>query len=108
MKNKMASGIDKLKKLSLLLLKNPHILFNNKEYIFILSHIRSRSTLLSHILGSNPSISGYSESHNSYSNWKDFARMRIRIYHANTNKSNPKFFLDKLLWNHNYVSKKMC
>ena len=90
--------IDKLKK----------IVSNNMGFIFIMSHMRSRSSLLSHILGSNPAISGYYESRQSYLNWEDFARLRIHAYFDNTGKSNPKFALDSILWNSYRISNQMC
>lgn len=43
------------------LTKNPSLVFSNPKRIFMLSHMRSRSSLLSHIIGSNPEITGYSE-----------------------------------------------
>lgn len=102
------SRIAKLKKILVLLCRNPQIVFGNMGYIFIMSHMRSRSSLLSHILGSNPAISGYSESHHSYLDWKHFARLRIRAYSGNRGKSNLKYTLDKILWNNYRISNQMC
>jgi hypothetical protein len=35
-------------------------------FLFVVSHLRSYSSLLCHILGNHPEISGYSEMHQSY------------------------------------------
>ena len=92
-------------KIILRLAKNPQIILDNRGYIFILSHMRSRSTLLAHILGSNPEIGGYFELHKSYLNWLDLIILRLRVQLDN---KNIKFALDKILWNRLQISEKIC
>lgn len=75
--------------------------------LFILSHMRSRSTVLSHVLGSNSGICGYSELHLSYKNIVDLIKMRLRLY---MNSSCPVsdrdrlYFLDKILSKEHEIS----
>jgi hypothetical protein len=45
------------------LVKNPKVLLKKYENIILLSHMRARSSVLSHVLGSNNEISGYYEQH---------------------------------------------
>lgn len=79
-----------------LIIKKPFLL-SRKEYVFILSHMRSRSTLLSHILGSHNEISGYSESHRSYFTKRDLTRLNYYVYSMNGHKISGRYVLDKLL-----------
>jgi hypothetical protein len=80
-------------------LTHPSVL-KERQYIFVLSHMRSYSTLLTHILGSHPQISGYSEprkGRGSYRTNLDLLKLRTLInYHGNY-KPDCSFFLDKLL-----------
>ncbi len=70
-----------------------------QKYIFILGHMRSYSTLLSHIMGSHPEISGYTELHQSYQHPNDFQTMRQKITFAYEKKISTPFLLDKILHN---------
>jgi len=62
--------------------------------------MRSRSSLLSHLLGSHPQIAGYSELHCSYKNVKALANMKAKINLKLKNETQAKYYLDKIL--HNY------
>jgi hypothetical protein len=62
------------------MLANPSNYISNNRYIFILSHMRSRSSLLSHILGSNREINGHSELHQNYTGRKSLLEMKLNIY----------------------------
>jgi hypothetical protein len=54
--------------------------FSRTQYLFVISHMRSRSSLLSHILGSHPQVIGYSELHQSYQRWSDLLWRRTLAY----------------------------
>lgn len=73
------------------------------QYVFILGHMRSRSSLLSHLLGSHRDISGYSESHIKYRNRWDLARLRWHIAHATGQWPTGRYLLDKQLHNRMYL-----
>jgi hypothetical protein len=47
--------------------------------LFLLGHMRSYSSVLSHILGSHPQISGYCETHTKYRTWVDLWKLRWRV-----------------------------
>jgi len=80
------------------ILKNPKVLFYNGSYLFIISHMRSRSTLLSHILGSNDEIFGYREFHQSYQTLADLRRLRLKIL-FDLKDFGGKYLVDKILDN---------
>ena len=97
-------NINNSSKLLVTLLTNPEIFYSKKDYIFIFSHMRSYSSLLSHILGSNKDISGYAEIHQSYINWIDFLMLRYNVYQINGRSLKGRFVLDKILHNNCTVS----
>lgn len=95
--------LSKARKLSTVAV-NPQLVTCRTKYLFILSHMRSRSSVISHVLGSNPEVCGYSELQQSYTGRLDLLRMRTEIYpEVKCNLSN-KFMLDKLLHDHCFVS----
>lgn len=80
------------------------MLFGRKEYLFMISHIRSNSTLLSHILGSNIQITGHSEMHLSYRRSTDLLKLRFKVSRFNNINSNNRFLLDKILSDNHVIS----
>ncbi|WP_071518433.1 hypothetical protein [Geitlerinema sp. PCC 9228] len=87
--------------------RHPEIIFGKSKYLFIFSHMRSRSSLLSHILGSNPSICGYRELHKSYLNTMDLANMRIQLSRELSVNIDNKYLLDKILHNNCLIAPKI-
>ncbi len=71
------------------------------RYLFLFSHMRSYSSVLSHVLGAHPEIAGYSESHLKYRHGSDLAALRWRIARAIGGVPTGRYLLDKLL--HNYM-----
>jgi len=61
--------------------------------------MRSRSSLLSHILGSNEQICGYSELHYSYPKKSSLVKMHVELYQDLQCDFDNKYMLDKLLHN---------
>ena len=55
---------------------SPLNIFFKPKYLFIFSHMRSRSSVLSHILGSNSQICGYSELQIPYIDKASIEKMR--------------------------------
>lgn len=83
-----------------ILIANPEILFCKKKYLFVVSHMRSRSSVLSHILGNNPEVIGYKELHQAYTGKKSLINMQIKLgKDLNPNFKN-KYLLDKILNNY--------
>lgn len=79
---------------------HPAPFFQERRLLFLVSHMRSYSSLFGHILGSHPDISGYSESHLRYRHVLYLYRLRLHVMmsHAYTFKGTRLF--DKIL--HNY------
>lgn len=71
------------------------------KYIFILSHMRSGSSLLVHLLRTNLDICAYGEAHLSYHSSKDLNRLLCKAkHHLQDCRFAEKYIADKLL--HNY------
>ena len=77
------------------------------KYLFILSHMRSRSSVLSHILGSNDGICGYSELQHSYIQYTDLMQLKEDLYDDLKCNFRGKYLLDKLLHNELVISKEV-
>lgn len=84
--------------------------------LFILSHMRSGSSLLTHILNSNPEIIGYGETHLQYASESDFRKLIAKVYWKSQDfktlqdlknlQMNHKYILDKVLHNNKFLSDK--
>lgn len=98
--------LSKARKLSSIALK-PQIITSQNRYLFILSHMRSRSTVLSHILGSNPEIRGYREQHRSYQSRLDLLKLRAELCREFRCYLSREYLLDKILHEHYRVSEQM-
>ncbi len=85
------------------IVRKPFFYFKGR-YLFILAHMRSYSSLLSHILGSHPEICGYFETRLSYVGLKDFLRLRYCL--RDCDRRNFKYFLDKILHNKHIIADK--
>ena len=73
------------------------------QYIHVLSHPRSGSTLLSHILINNPDITGIGETKLTYSKANDLKELPINVALVMRKfpfLGNEKYILDKLIYNH--------
>lgn len=71
------------------------------SYLFVVSHMRSFSTLLCHILGSHSDIGGYVETHQSYFGGFDLDRLAVKVTDTTEDPLLRRYLLDKML--HNYV-----
>lgn len=86
-----------------IILTHPSVL-RGRHYILLLSHMRGYTSLLGHILGSHPQISGYAEASNSYRTALDLLKLRcMALYHGNY-KPDCRYFFDKILHNKFEVS----
>jgi hypothetical protein len=80
-----------------LLLRRPEILIGRRSYILVLSHMRSYSSVLCHILGSHPEIDGYAEMHLRYQGPLDRWRLRLAVSRSLGSRLRGRFVLDKIL-----------
>ncbi len=79
------------------LLKHPHLAWISPKRVFMLSHMRSRSSLLSHILGSNEEISGYSELSIRYKRAFSLLDQKIALHQDGLELDSSKTLFDKIL-----------
>lgn len=78
------------------------VLTTDHEYVFVLSHMRSGSSLLTHILVSNPDILGYGETMTRYTAPRDFDLLALKIWYTLRQwpfRNPVRYLLDKLLHN---------
>jgi hypothetical protein len=73
-------------------------------FLFVVSHMRSYSSLLCHILGSHPDISGYSEAHRSYFGRNDLDRLARTVRELTGETKLKRFLLDKVLHDHREIA----
>ncbi len=89
--------------------QSPYQVFGKKDrykVIFILSHMRSGSSLLTHLLISNPEIKGYGESHIRYQTDENIKSLIYKTYFHNQQFTNLKD-LSKLKMDHTYILDKL-
>tara|TARA_R110002012_G_scaffold321207_1_gene548148 strand:- start:4931 stop:5689 length:759 start_codon:yes stop_codon:yes gene_type:complete len=79
--------------------KNFSLLTAKPHRIYMLSHMRSRSSLLSHILGSNPHISGYSELSIKYRDRLASLDQKIKLHQDDLQVNSEVKLFDKILHN---------
>jgi hypothetical protein len=72
---------------------------NPRRYLFVLSHMRSYSSLLAHLLGSSPEIDGYGETHVQYRGRLDLWRLHRRVQRSTGAPLRGRWLLDKILQN---------
>lgn len=81
------------------ILKHPHLFLMRPKRLFMLSHMRSRSSLLSHILGSNEDIAGYSELSINYKEKFSLVDQNIALHEDGLKIDSKKILFDKILHN---------
>jgi len=68
------------------------------DFIFMLSHMRSGSSLLTHILNANPEVAGFGENHVQYRSKQDLKSLILRTaWKLRQFKLSEKYVLDKIL-----------
>jgi len=71
-----------------------------RRHLFLLGHMRSYSSVLSHILGSHPQIDGYCETHTKYRTRFDLWRLHSRVRKLTGEPLDGDYIFDKIL--HDY------
>lgn len=74
------------------------------QNIFLLSHMRAYTSLLGHIIGSNPQVCGYYEMHIGYHSWKSLIRQKLIYFEDEAPKPDLTFMFDKVLHNDHDVA----
>src|SRR5688572_27511814 len=70
-----------------------------RSLLLVLSHMRSYSSVLSHVLGSHPEIDGYCETHIRYRLSLDVHRLGWKVRALTGEPLSGRFVLDKVLHN---------
>ncbi len=81
------------------IVKHPSLVWTQPKRLFMLSHMRSRSSLLSHILGSNEAIAGYSELSIRYKNTGSLLDQKIALHQDGLEINSNTILFDKVLHN---------
>jgi hypothetical protein len=84
----------------------PTALTTRGQFLFILGHMRSGSTLLSHILCSSEDVIGFGETHNNYRRRGDLAKLLMSV--RNQTGQNPleyRYVLDKIVGTQHTISR---
>lgn len=79
-----------------LVIRHPAVLKPYKR-ILLIGHMRANSSLIGHILGSNPEIEGYYELHMGYHSRRSFYRQKLKYFTEHTPKPGSRFLFDKVL-----------
>lgn len=74
--------------------------FGRYDRIFLISHMRARSTALSHVLGSHPNISGYFEQHICHQKKLSGLRLRASLLEEGLISSSTHYLFDNTLHDH--------
>jgi len=82
---------------------HPRLILKN-ENIFLISHMRGNTSLLSHLLGNHDEIEGYYEMHNGYYSWKSLYRQKLLYLKEHKLKANSHYFFDKILHNEHEIA----
>ncbi|MEL6232250.1 MAG: sulfotransferase family protein [Cyanobacteria bacterium J06627_3] len=91
------------------------VAFRGKPYRFLLllSHMRSGSSLLTHLLTTNPEVIGYGETHTNYADANDFKTLLKKVYWQAQDfrtladmqnlRMNHQYVMDKVLHNKKFL-----
>jgi hypothetical protein len=83
----------------------PRALTARNNFLFILGHMRSGSTLLCHLLCSSDDIVGFGESHNNYRRRSDFAKLLMSVRtRTGHNPLKYRYVLDKIVGTQHIMS----
>ncbi|HBE60153.1 MAG TPA: sulfotransferase family protein [Cyanobacteria bacterium UBA11149] len=81
---------------------------NRYKILFILSHMRSGSSLLTHLLTTNPEIIGFGEAHIEYQSQQELKKLILKVYRDTRQlRMNHKYVLDKLLHDKKLIDETM-
>jgi hypothetical protein len=67
------------------------------RHILLISHMRSYSSLLGHLLGSHPQVTGYVEQHQSYRSSDDLVGLTFGVWRTSGHRVSGDYLFDKLL-----------
>lgn len=97
----------KLQRYTRFFINAPTSLITPKENIFILSHMRSTSSLLSHVLSAHEQICGHKELHSSYTKPTHLIKTKASLFEEQQSYQQADYLLDKLLHNRLVIDEKI-
>ena len=77
--------------------KYDHLFEKRRGFVFLVSHMRSYSSLLGHLLAETHAVDGYSELHQTYESDLDLLRMAIDVQATHSEEIQGSYLFDKLL-----------
>lgn len=83
-----------------MLAQTPLTPFSGCQKLFLISHMRGRTSLLSHILGSHPDIAGYYEQHIAHRKPLSGLRLRASLLEEGLVSPGTRYLFDKVLHSH--------
>ncbi|SFM23577.1 hypothetical protein SAMN05421721_10137 [Ectothiorhodospira mobilis] len=78
-------------------------LFRPARHLLLFSHMRAKTSLLSHLLGSHPEISGYYEMHIGYYSPRSLLKARLLFHSLHPDAPATRLYFDKILHNRHRV-----
>jgi hypothetical protein len=102
---KLRRGVSQLLLHANTLALRPASLSAKRQYLFVLSHMRSGSTLLCHVLCTSNEIIGFGEAHIQYQCRSDLAKLLVSVrIHTGKNPLQYRYVMDKLVGAHDVLS----
>jgi hypothetical protein len=87
------------------LLMRPRVLSMPSQFVFILGHMRSGSSLLCHLLCNSDEIAGFGETHNNYRRRSDLAKLLVSIgKYRGKAALERRYLLDKIVGTQHVVN----
>ncbi|MGF1685690.1 hypothetical protein L4C36_03235 [Photobacterium japonica] len=74
------------------------------QHVFLISHMRANTSVVSHLIGSHDDISGYYEMHIGYYSWKSLINQKFIFHEQNVSEPLTPIYFDKLLHNDHGVN----
>lgn len=84
--------------------KHPALLRSASRHLFLISHMRANTSVLGHIIGSHPEISGYYEQHIGYYSGRSLLRGRALFHKRNPQAPVTPIYFDKILHNYHQIN----
>ena len=76
----------------------------NRQFLFIIGHMRAGTSLLVHILNTNSEVLGYGETHITYNGHRSLMKLHDTVYNAFKDQGktpdNYRYVMDKILHDH--------
>lgn len=84
--------------------RRPGLLWPPERYFFLVSHMRANTSLVGHIIGSHPDVSGYYEQHIGYYSARSLFRGRLLFHKRNPTARVAPIYFDKILHNFHEIN----